>query len=77
MSLSGVGAYFRKRTQDSRDFGGLRIRGIFVFSEDKVSFLFQFREERKVGVRWGGALWFERSKRSGGAVGGEVVCGWM
>ena len=54
MSLSGVGAYFRKRTQDSRDFGGLRIRGIFVFSEDKVSFLFQFREERKVGVRWGG-----------------------
>jgi hypothetical protein len=42
----GVGAdfckrsHFRGRTQDSRDFGGLRIRGIFVFGDDKLSFMF-------------------------------------
>jgi hypothetical protein len=39
-AAGGVGTYFRERTHDSRDFGGLRIRGIFVFGEDKVSFMF-------------------------------------
>jgi len=42
-------SHFCKRIHDSGDFG-LRIRGIFVFGEHKVSFMFQFRRERKVGV---------------------------
>ena len=38
-------AIFANGPGDSGDFGGLRIRGIFVFADDKVSFMFQFREE--------------------------------
>jgi hypothetical protein len=39
VSPSGVGTYFRKRTHDPGIFGGLRSRGIFVFGEDKASFM--------------------------------------
>jgi hypothetical protein len=35
----GVGTDFRKRTLDPGIFGGLRSRGIFVFGEDKASFM--------------------------------------
>ncbi len=36
-------AISQKGPRGSRDFGGRRIRGIFVFAEHKVSFMFQFR----------------------------------